>query len=145
MFNNKPFELILQTLNQTPQEDFPVASFLEVDGVYFKPFTNKVYKDKSHLKHAEILAINYTLKKLKIMDFKGKKAILYCSLEPCCMCFSFASLVRISRVVCFAKDDKFGGSGRIFTLNSSFTKPEFIFIEKEEIKTLMNNFFKQKR
>ena len=145
MFNQNPFNILLKELEGCNGGDFPVASFIEVDGVSFKPFTNQVYLHKSHLNHAEILAINYVLKELKIMDFKNHNAVLYSSLEPCCMCFAFASLVRISKIVYYAEDVKFGGTARIFTLNSAFTKPEILFIEKDEIKILMNNFFKSKR
>ena len=145
MFNSKPFEILIDALKSCNKEDFPVASFVSVGGVDFKPFTNEVYKLGSHLNHAEILAINHTLKELNIMDFKNHNAVLYSSLEPCCMCFAFACLVRVSKIVYYAEDVKFGGTTRIFTLNSAFTKPEVLFIEKEEVKTFMNNFFKSKR
>lgn len=145
MFEDKGFKIIMEALKLTYKEDFPVSSVLEVEGVFYKPFTNAVYKEKNHLNHAEILAINNALNELKIMDFKGKKATLYSSLEPCCMCLSFASLVRISKIIFYASDAKFGGTSRIYNNNSSFTKPEMLFIEKEEIKILMNKFFKTKR
>jgi tRNA(Arg) A34 adenosine deaminase TadA len=145
MFDEKPFKMLIESIKNTPLEDFPVASFMNVEGLDFPVFTNRVYKDGSHLHHAEILAINQALKQLKIMDFKGLNAILYSSLEPCCMCLSFASLVRVSRVIFYAEEAKFGGVKRIFTQNSSFTKPEILFIEKEELKPIMSNFFKQKR
>lgn len=145
MFNNEAFEILLKELKNSPREDFPVASFVKVGNKNFQPFTNKVYKLQNHLNHSEILSITHTLKSLNIMDFKGFEAILYTTLEPCCMCLAFASLVRVSKIVYYAEDIKFGGVARIFTLNSAFTKPEILFIEKEEIKTIMNNFFKTKR
>lgn len=145
MFKDKNFGRILETLQTAPKEDVPIAAFLEVDGVAYRGFTNEVYQCGSHLNHAEILAINHVLKELKIMDFKNHKAILYSSLEPCCMCLAFSSLVRISQIVYYAEDLKFGGVGRIYTLNSSFTKPDFLFIEKDEVKKLMGDFFKNKR
>jgi tRNA(adenine34) deaminase len=145
MFKDEAFKILLKTLKLCPREDFPVASFVNVDGVNFTPFTNQVYQNKNHLNHAEILSINYALNQLNIMDFKNYKATLYTTLEPCCMCLSFAALVRISKIIYYAEDLKFGGISRIFTLNSAFTKPEVLFIEKDEIKTLMNNFFKNKR
>lgn len=145
MFNDQAFEILLQSLKSCSKDDVPIASFINVNGVNFKPFTNEVYKCGSHLNHAEILAINHALNELKVMDFKNHNAVLYSSLEPCCMCFAFASLVRISKVIYYAEDIKFGGTARIFTLNSAFTKPEVLFIEKDEVKTFMNNFFKTKR
>ncbi len=146
MFNEKPFKTLLLKLYEVKQgEDVPIASFLEVDGKQFEVFSNEVYKNGNHLHHGEILAIQNCLQQMEISDFKNHDATLYSSLEPCCMCLAFASLVRIKKVVFFAEDSKFGGTNRIFTLNSAFYKPEILFIEKEEIKTIMNNFFKTKR
>jgi tRNA(adenine34) deaminase len=145
MFNDEPFKILLNALKNQEEVDVPIASFLEVDGKIFPPFVNQVYKDKNHLHHAEILAINHALKTLEMVDFKSSNATLYSSLEPCCMCLAFACLTRVKKIIFFAEDDKFGGTNRIFTLNSAFTKPEILCIEKEEVKTLMNKFFKTKR
>ena len=145
MFEDKGFELLKQTLEHGVTQDLPIAAVLSVEGKFYTPFKNEVYLHKSHLHHAEVLAINHALKELDRMDFKGLNATLYSSLEPCCMCLAFACLVRIKKVVFYAWDGKFGGVERIFTLNSAFTKPEIICIEKPEIKTLMNNFFLDKR
>lgn len=145
MFVDSGYEIILKSLQKANINEVPVSSFVNINGINFKPFTNKVYTNKSHLKHAEILAINYALKKLGVMDFKNHNATLYSSLEPCCMCLSFACLVRVSKIIYYAEDKKFGGIERVFTLNSTFYKPEFLFIEKEEVKKYMNNFFKNKR
>jgi tRNA(adenine34) deaminase len=122
MFNKKPFEIILKGLEVCNGGEVPIASFIEVDGVYFPVFTNRVYEDKTHLNHAEILAINNALKSLNIIDFKNLNATLYSSLEPCCMCLAFACLVRVKKIIFFAEDLKFGGTSRLFTLNSAFTK-----------------------
>ena len=135
----------MQKIEETPQSDVPIASLVEVNGKFYKAFTNEVYSQKSHLKHAEILAINYTLEELKIMDFKNHKATLYSTLEPCCMCLSFSSLVRISKVIFYSYDLKFGGTARIYNQNSAFTKPEILCIEKKEVQIIMKNFFKTKR
>ena len=145
MFDNEAFNILYKSVQQTNPEDVPVSSFVKVNGHNFKVFNNTVYKDKNHLNHAEVLAITHTLKELNIMDFKGLKATLYSTLEPCCMCLSFASLVRISKIIYYAQDNKFGGTKRIYNLNSAFTKPEILYIEKEEIKDIMKNFFKSKR
>ena len=145
MFIDSGYTILSRILSKSDPKEVPIASFISVDGTDYKPFTNDVYNGKSHLKHAEILAINYALQKLKVMDFKNHKATLYSSLEPCCMCLSFACLVRVSKIVYYCEDKKFGGTARVFTLNSAFTKPEVLFIEKEEIKQIMSNFFKTKR
>lgn len=145
MFNNKPFLQLIKSLESKHPEDIPTAALLDVDGKIFGPFNNEVYKKKSHLFHAEILAIQEALKEMATLDFKGREAVLYSTLEPCCMCLSFASLTRISRIIYYTQENKFGGVNRIFTLTSAFFKPEIIFIEKDEIKTLLNNFFKAKR
>jgi tRNA(adenine34) deaminase len=145
MFNEKPFVQLMQSLKNCNEEDIPTSALLEMEGKTFGPFNNEVYKEKSHLFHAEILAIDNALKEMKLMDFKNTKAVLYSTLEPCCLCLSFASLTRVSKIIYYAEDKKFGGTARIFTLDSAFYRPELIFIEKEEVKILLNNFFKSKR
>ena len=145
MFNDEPFQKIYKALMECEDLDVPIASFVEVDGTSFPVFANRVYGDKTHLHHAEILAINHALKSLDVMDFKNANATLYSSLEPCCMCLAFACLVRVKKIIFFAEDGKFGGTNRLFTLNSAFTKPEILCIEKEEVKIQMNKFFKTKR
>lgn len=145
MFVDDGYKIILKSIQKAHPSEVPIASFISVNGIFYKPFTNMVYTKKSHLKHAEVLAINYALKKLDVMDFKNHHATLYTSLEPCCMCLSFACLVRVSKIIYYAEEAKFGGTSRIFTLNSTFQKPELLFIEKEEVKQIMSKFFKTKR
>lgn len=135
----------MESLKTISPLDIPVSALITIEDKVYGLSNNEVYIKNNHLFHAEILAISKTLKKLKIMDFRNHKATLHSTLEPCCMCLSFASLVRVSKIIYYAEDVKFGGTARIYTLNSAFTKPEILYIEKEEVRILLSKFFKNKR
>lgn len=145
MFNEKPFESLIKSLQNCSMQDVPASALLMIEDKAFGPFNNAVYEKRSHLFHAEILVIEHALKEMNIMDFKDYKAILYSTIEPCCMCLAFASLTRISKIIYYADENKFGGVSRIYTLGSAFFRPELLCMEKKEVKTLLNDFFKSKR
>jgi tRNA(Arg) A34 adenosine deaminase TadA len=145
MFKDDIFPLLLENLKNSLPIEIPVSAVLEVNGKLYKVYNNNVYTTQNHINHAEILAINDALTSLHVMDFKNFDATLYSTLEPCCMCLSFASLVRVKRILYYLNDPKFGGVSRIYALNSSFTKPDILCIEREEVKNIMQNFFKDKR
>lgn len=145
MFETKYFDILISELKNSHKCDLPVSAFIKLNNQIYGLSCNEVYLRKNHLLHAEVLAINKTLNQLNLIDFKGLDVTLYSLLEPCCMCLSFASLVRVKKVVYYAEDKKFGGVNRIYNLNSAFTKPEILFIEKDEVKDILRNFFKDKR
>lgn len=61
-------------------------------------------KRASELDHAEILA----LRSLESMDIDREELTLYCTMEPCLMCFAAIMLSGIKKVV-FAYEDVMGG------------------------------------
>jgi len=60
----------------------------------------------SEIDHAEIRALK-NLEKNKI-KFDPQKAIIFCTMEPCLMCFSAIILSKIKKIV-FAYEDPIGG------------------------------------
>ncbi len=64
-------------------------------------------KRASELDHAEILA----LRRLESLDVDRDDLTLYCTMEPCLMCFSAIMLSGIKKVV-FAYEDVMGGGAR---------------------------------
>ncbi|MFK5953258.1 MAG: nucleoside deaminase [Desulfobacterium sp.] len=64
-------------------------------------------KRASELDHAEILA----LRCLESLDIDREELTLYCTMEPCLMCFSAIMLSGIKKVV-FAYEDVMGGGTR---------------------------------
>lgn len=98
------------------------------------------------LGHAEIIAIHKACKKLGTWRLVGHT--LYSSLEPCVMCSGVIIQSRLDRVVYSATDTK-GGGQSLFKLFDSFVLNHQVDWEKgafeEDNKTLLKNFFKQKR
>lgn len=58
---------------------------------------NVVWKDADITAHAEINAIRMACKKLDSIDLGG--CTIYCTTEPCPMCFAACHWARISRIV----------------------------------------------
>jgi len=58
---------------------------------------NGVWKDTDVTAHAEINAIRMACKKLNSINLKG--CTIYCTTEPCPMCFGACHWARISRIV----------------------------------------------
>ncbi len=57
---------------------------------------NRVTKDNDPTAHAEILAIREAAKQLKTFDLSG--CTIYCSCEPCPMCFGAIYWARIDKI-----------------------------------------------
>ena len=58
---------------------------------------NVVWKNTDATAHAEINAIRKACRKLNSIDLRG--CIIYCTTEPCPMCFSACHWARISRII----------------------------------------------
>ena len=102
---------------------------------------------KNSLYHAEVLAINKACKKLKkwILD----DCTLYVTMEPCVMCAGSILQARIKKVVYGIPQNRYGCVGTLMNLFTDYefnNSPEFEKgIMEEEIKQLVNNFFKNLR
>jgi tRNA(adenine34) deaminase len=95
------------------------------------------------LYHAEIIAINEALKKINTRYLSDCE--LYVTLEPCAMCTGAIIHSGIKRVYIGATDEKEGccGSRNNLLLN---TKTEIYHgINEDECKSIIKEFFKQKR
>jgi len=64
--------------------------------------------------HAEILALREAARTLGAWRLSG--AVLYCTLEPCCMCAGALVNARISTVVFAVRDAKAGAAGSVYDL-----------------------------
>ena len=126
---------------------------LPISAIIVDPVTKKVISacinqtKKNPIFHAEINAI---LKALKLANLKRlDKFDIYCSLEPCPMCTSAISIVRLRRVYFCLEDKKSGGfinGPKLIYSKNLHHKPKFYYGFKENIfLNLMKNFFKKKR
>jgi tRNA(adenine34) deaminase len=102
---------------------------------------------KDSTAHAEILAITAASNHLqsKLLD----ECDLYVTVEPCVMCSGAILLSRIKNLYFATYEPKFGACGSLFNIIESGKynyKPEvYSGIYSEESKTLLENFFQQKR
>ena len=101
---------------------------------------------KNALAHAEIEAIHEACRTLG--GWRLWQCTLYVTLEPCPMCAGAIINARIPRVVCGARDVRFGACGSVTDLFSMpFNhRPEIEYgLMEEESLTLMQEFFQTLR
>ncbi len=126
--------------------EVPVGCVIVKDGEILAAKHNLVQTLKDPTAHAEMLAIREACDKLK------EKFLLNCevyvTIEPCIMCTYALVLSRVSKVVFYAPDPKHGG---VFSLYNILDDPyinhkvKWVYEPKEEIKKLMELFFRERR
>lgn len=108
---------------------------------------NKTETESNACFHAEMLAINAACKTLNQKYLP--ECEIFCSLEPCPMCATAISLVKLKRLTFAAYDAKAGGvfsNARIYANCDNLFKPEIYGgIMEIESQKLLQNFFKNKR
>ncbi len=127
--------------------EVPIGAVIVHNGKIIGKGFNLVEMRKSSLYHAELIAIKKAQKYLK--DWRLYECTLYVTVEPCLMCTGAIINSRIKKVIFALTEEKFGAIiSRIkienFKFNHKFDfeiDPEF----SDEVKFLMQNFFKNKR
>ena len=113
-------------------KDLPIACVIEKDGHIITEATNSVEKECNALYHAEIVAITSAMKILNTKYLYG--CSLYCTLEPCKMCFYAINIARIDNVVFYAR-----------TQNQIAQNTQFEYIPNGDVISDLQKFFKQYR
>ena len=128
------------------KEEIPVGAVIVKDNKIIAKAYNKREKNQIATHHAEVLAIEKACKKLK--SWRLDDCDLYVTLEPCPMCAGAIMNARIKNVYYAVSDIENGGHTRfnIFnnTLNHTANCSQIKEFE-EENKTLIKNFFKNRR
>ncbi len=97
--------------------------------------------------HAEILALRSAA--AQIGNYRLLNTTLYVTVEPCPMCMGAIIHARVAQVIFGTRDPKWGAAGSLYNLanDQRFNhQPEVIEgVCKDECKTLMQNFFREKR
>ena len=129
------------------KDEVPIGAVIVLDNKVIAKAHNTSEYGKNALEHAEIKVM---YKAAKILEQKRLwDCTLYVTIEPCTMCATAISMMRIKKVVYGAANPKGGGveSGvQFFRQLSCFHKPEIIAgIKKEETASLLKVFFKNKR
>ena len=78
-------------------DEVPVGAIVVAEGVVVGEGENRVEALRSPLAHAEMVALQAALQTVGLKRLPG--AVLYCTLEPCCMCAGAILHSRLRRVV----------------------------------------------
>ncbi|WP_026389433.1 nucleoside deaminase [[Acholeplasma] multilocale] len=137
--------LIKKAVKATKHGDVPVAAVVlnaenEVVGVGY----NTRNKKHNISCHAEINALNKTIKKVESLNLNGYKIIT--TLEPCEMCYGAIKQSKIKKIEYILKSSKFGIS-EIYSINDIDVIFKKVGTKKEEnmYQDLLEKFFKDKR
>ena len=84
---------------------------------------NQTNAQNDATRHAEL--VSFRRLKDNRSDYKEilKKSTLYVTVEPCIMCASAIKMMGIPLVVYGCKNDRFGGCGSVFSINSEEIMP----------------------
>ncbi|MBR4874775.1 MAG: nucleoside deaminase [Clostridia bacterium] len=127
--------------------EVPVGAAVFKDGELIASAHNECEEGKNPTSHAEILAINKSLKVLGTKNLSG--CTLYVTLEPCPMCTGAIHLAKIDKVYFGAYDIKSGAMGGCLDLAQSgcFDYKTEIYgsIDEPECEALIKDFFKNLR
>lgn len=129
--------------------EVPIGAVLVIDNQCIAEYGNQVESKRQACFHAELLCLMEAAKKLG--KWRLTEATLYCTLEPCTMCWGAMHLYRIARCVYGARDFKHGfisGICQQITGLPKYTNHE-VKIEgghlEEESKALLQSFFRHRR
>ena len=124
------------------EDEVPVGAVIVRNGKIVSFAHNKCEKNNV-LYHAEMIAINEALNKLKRRYLDDCE--LYVTLEPCAMCTGAIIHSKIKRVYIGALDEKEGFCGGKDNLLLNTKTEVYHGIKEDECKTLIKEFFNQKR
>ncbi len=129
------------------QGEVPVGALLVLDGEIIGEGWNQTIGLNDPSAHAEIVALRDAGRRIGNYRFPG--AVLYVSLEPCCMCAGAIIHARLGSVIYAADDPKTGAAGSRFdTLLSSEHNHQVTLrrglLEQESAQRL-RAFFRKKR
>lgn len=129
-------------------DEVPIGAILvdNKDNKIIASAHNETVNKNNPIKHAELIVIEKALVniKKKFLD----STTLFVTLEPCAMCATAISIVRISKVYFGAYDEKKGSLESIMKIynTKNLFVPEFYGgINEHESSKLIKDFFKSKR
>lgn len=127
--------------------EVPVGCVIVKDGKIIAKAHNLKETKMDTTKHAEILAIQKTSKKLQ--SWRLLDCEMYVTLEPCSMCAGAMINARIKKVYIGAFDEKTGACGSVFNLLEDYTFNHKVECEtgvmKQECENILKDFFKMLR
>jgi len=108
--DKKYLKLCIQTAEETYKKygNYPIGAVLVIDGELVETLGNEIKGRKSFVQHAENQLIINNATKLYEAFEKGKRAVLYSTLEPCIQCLGASVTNHISKIVYVQKDPNGG-------------------------------------
>ena len=97
-----------------PEGEIPVGCVIVHEGNVIARAHNQRETLNDATAHAEMIALTQAGAALGTWHLDG--TVLYCTVEPCCMCAGAAVNARVARVVFGIADPKSGGCGSIFDI-----------------------------
>lgn len=130
---------LIEANKNIKKDELPIAAAIVKDNKIISIAKNKKNIENNALKHAEIICISKTAKKLKRWNLSD--CDLYVTLEPCEMCRCLIKESRIKKVYYLLPK---------LESKKSYNKTEFIEVEsttntKEKYKKILQKFFINKR
>ncbi len=130
------------------EEEVPVGAVLATaDGKIISSAHNQPIALNDPSAHAEILALRNAGQALE--NYRLIHTILVVTIEPCLMCMGAALHARVGHVVFGSADPKAGAAGSLYNIAADERLNHRIEITpgimEKECKTLMQDFFKDRR
>lgn len=126
--------------------EVPIGAIVVKDNKIISTGYNKREKTQNAILHAEIVAIQKACKKLK--SWRLDDCDMYVTLEPCPMCAGAIVNSRIKNVYFGAKDKNDNTNLCELILKNNLRlnhKTNLIYLENNECKNILTNFFREKR
>ncbi len=148
MYNKKFMLAALKEAKKAYNKDeIPVGAVIVKNNKIISRGHNLSITKNDPTAHAEIIAIRNASKKLKNYRLNGCQ--MYVTLEPCPMCAGAIVHSRIEKLFYAAEDTKTGACKSVFNIvNNKKLNHRINFFSgyfKEESKSLLQEFFKNKR
>lgn len=146
--DNRYMKIALNEAEKSYNEnEVPVGCVIVKDGSVLAKAHNKKEKQKSCLKHAEIIAIEKAIK--KIGNWRLDNCIIYVTMEPCPMCASLIQQSRMKKVYIGVENLDKNNKTIINMIFSSSNINKAVITEyglcAEESKILLEKFFQNRR
>lgn len=123
--------------------NMPIGCVIVHDGEIVSAGHNIVDSDQTDLGHAEMVAVRHIEQRL-FSQLKGKCEV-FCTMEPCLMCFGALANYRFKRIT-FSVSDRFAGVGATQGLPAYYQNRKIEIIPgllKQETMELMQKYVKQ--
>ena len=125
------------------EREVSVGCVIVHDGEIVATGCNKTNQMNDATRHAELVAFDMLKRKDKDYHNTLKQSTLYVTCEPCIMCASAIKMLGVPLVVYGCLNDRFGGCGSVFNINTDTVMPKlasydcvFGVLEEEAIEAL---------